>query len=101
MVYGPKRPFLLRCESRNTRCIVISRVDRLSTDPRVLGCHNHFIILSLYVDDISIAGNDKKLINVTKKWLSSNFEMKDIGEASHVLGVNILRDRSKHILGLS
>ena len=63
--------------------------------------NNHFIILSLYVDDILIAGNDKKLIYVTKKWLSSNFEMKYIGEASYVLSVKILRDRSKRLLGLS
>ena len=27
------------------------------------------IILSLYVDGILIGGNDKKLIDVTKKWL--------------------------------
>ena len=27
--------------------------------------------------------------------------MKDMGEASYVLGVKILRDRSKHLLGLS
>ena len=45
--------------------------------------------------------NDKQLIDVTKKWLSSNFEMKDMGEASYVLGVKILRDRSKRLLGLS
>ena len=37
-----------------------------------------FIILSLYLDDIFIVGSDKKLIDVTKKWLSSNFEMKDM-----------------------
>ena len=55
--------------------------------------NNYFIILSLSVDDLLIAGNDKKLIDVTKKWLSSNFEMKDMGEASNVLGVKILRDR--------
>ena len=41
--------------------------------------NNHFIILSLYVDEILIAGNDKKLIDVAKKWLSSNFEMKNMG----------------------
>ena len=63
--------------------------------------NNHFKILSLYVNDILIAGNDKKFINVTKKWLSSNFEMKDMEEASYVLGVKILRDHSKHLLGLS
>ena len=63
--------------------------------------NNHFIILSLYVDDILIAGNDKKLIDVTKKWLSSNFEMKDMGEANYVLGIKILKDHSKSLLGLS
>ena len=63
--------------------------------------NNHFIILSLYVDDILIDGNDKKLIDVTKKWLSSNFEMKDMGKASYILGIKILRDCSKCFLGLS
>ena len=29
-----------------------------------------FIILSLYVDDILIAGNDKKLVDVTNNWLT-------------------------------
>ena len=29
--------------------------------------NNYFIILSLYVDDLLIVGNDKKLIDVTKK----------------------------------
>ena len=60
-----------------------------------------FIILSLYVHDILIAGSDKMLIDVTKKWLSSNFEMTDMGEASYVLGVKIFRDRSKRLLALS
>ena len=60
-----------------------------------------FIIQFLYVDDILIYGNDKKLIEVTKKWLSSNFKMKDMGEASYVLSVKIFRDRSKLLLDLS
>ena len=37
----------------------------------------------------------------TKKFLSSNFDMKDMGEASYVLGIQILRDREKGMLGLS
>jgi hypothetical protein len=41
------------------------------------------------------------MINTTKMWLSSNFEMKDIGEASYVLGVKIIRDRAKRLLGLT
>ena len=67
----------------------------------IIRSNNHLIILSLYVDDILIARNDKQLIDVTKKWLSSNFEMKDMREASYVLGVKILRDSSKRLLGLS
>jgi hypothetical protein len=60
-----------------------------------------FIILSLYVDDILLAGNDKDMIVTTKGWLSSNFEMKDMGEADYILGVKIFKDRSKKLLGLS
>ena len=54
--------------------------------------NNHFIILSLYADDILMARNDKKLKIVTKKWLSSNFEKNDMGEAIYILGLKILRD---------
>uniref|UniRef100_A0A2N9FS65 Integrase catalytic domain-containing protein n=1 Tax=Fagus sylvatica TaxID=28930 RepID=A0A2N9FS65_FAGSY len=59
------------------------------------------LILSLYVDDILLAGNDMDSIVTTKKWLSSTFEMKDMGEANFVLGVKITRDRSKKLLSLS
>ncbi|GJV45381.1 putative RNA-directed DNA polymerase [Tanacetum coccineum] len=38
---------------------------------------------------------------VDSMFLSENFEMKDLGEASHVTGIEIYRDRSRGILGLS
>jgi hypothetical protein len=63
--------------------------------------NSSFIILSLYVDNILIVGNNKEMIDTTKKWLSSNFEMKDMGEANYVLGVKIIRDRSQRLLGLT
>ena len=55
-----------------------------------------FIILSLYVDDILLVGNDMEMIIATKKWLSFNFEMKDMGEADYILGIKILKDRSRN-----
>ena len=58
-------------------------------------------LLSLYVDDILIAGNDMDYIVATKKWLSSTFEMKDMGETHFVLKIEIVKDRSKKLLGLS
>ncbi|KAK2991942.1 hypothetical protein RJ640_027833 [Escallonia rubra] len=33
--------------------------------------------------------------------MSKNFDMKDLGEASYVIGIEIHRDRSRGILGLS
>jgi hypothetical protein len=48
-----------------------------------------FIFLILYVDDILLASSDVSLLLETKSFLSSNFDMKDLGEASFVLGIEI------------
>ena len=60
-----------------------------------------FIILVLYVDDILLAANDMGLLHDVKKFLSETFEMKDMNEASYVIGIEIFRDRSQGLLGLS
>ena len=60
-----------------------------------------FIILLLYVDDILLASSDVELLHETKRFISSKFGMKDLGNASFVLGIQIHRDRSRGILGLS
>jgi len=60
-----------------------------------------YIFLVLYVDDILLVTNDIGMLHETKRFLSRNFEMKDLGDASFVLGIQIHRDRSWGILGLS
>ena len=60
-----------------------------------------FIILIPYVDDILLATNDLGLLSETKKFLSNNFEVKDMDEAYHVIGIEIFCDRSQGLLGLS
>jgi hypothetical protein len=60
-----------------------------------------FIFLILYVDDILLASSNVNLLLEMKKFLSLNFDMKDLGEASFVLGIEIHRDKRKGILGLS
>ncbi|RVW88887.1 Retrovirus-related Pol polyprotein from transposon TNT 1-94 [Vitis vinifera] len=60
-----------------------------------------YIFLVLYVDDILLATNDISILHDTKRFLSKHFEMKDLGDASFVLGIQIHRDRSRGILGLS
>jgi hypothetical protein len=60
-----------------------------------------YIFLIMYVNDILLTSSDVNLLLETKKFLSSNFDMKDLGEASFVLGIEIHRDRRKGVLGLS
>ncbi|RVW20893.1 hypothetical protein CK203_113700 [Vitis vinifera] len=45
------------------------------------------------VYDILLATNDKGLLHEVKQLLSKNFDMKDMDEASYVIGIKIHRDR--------
>ena len=45
------------------------------------------IYLVLYVDDILLATNDIGMLHETKRFLSKKFEMKDLGDASSMLGI--------------
>lgn len=49
------------------------------------------------MDDIILATSDVSLLLETKKFLSLNFYMKDLSEASFVLGIKIHRDRTKGV----
>ena len=66
---------------------------------KVSGSKTCFIVL--YVDDILLATKDKGMMHEVKQFLSKNFDMKDMGDASYVIGIKIHRDRSRGILGLS
>ncbi|CAH9080299.1 unnamed protein product [Cuscuta europaea] len=57
--------------------------------------------LVLYVDDILLIGNDVPMLSSVKAWLGKCFSMKDLGDASYVLGIKIYRDRSRKLIGLS
>ena len=53
------------------------------------------LMLTLYVDDMLIASHYLKDIADLKSKLHSQFDMKDLGDANHILGMRITRDRSK------
>ena len=50
--------------------------------------------LVFYVDDILLARNDKGFLYEVKQFLSKNFDMKGMGEATYVIGIKIHRERS-------
>ncbi|GJS56167.1 retrotransposon protein, putative, ty1-copia subclass [Tanacetum coccineum] len=51
--------------------------------------------LILYVDDTIIMGNHIPSLQSVKTYLGKCFAMKDLGEATFILGIKIYRDRSK------
>jgi hypothetical protein len=59
------------------------------------------IFLVLYVDDILLMGNDISTLKDVKAWLGKCFSMKDMGDATYILGIKIYRDRSRKLIGLS
>ncbi|CAL5395053.1 unnamed protein product [Camellia sinensis] len=61
----------------------------------------NFIILLLYVDDMLIVGQDATVIRSLKNELSQSFDMKDLGPAQQMLGIQIVRDRKAKKLWLS
>ncbi|CAM8885712.1 unnamed protein product [Rhodiola kirilowii] len=59
------------------------------------------IYLVLYVDDMLVAAKSKSDIQKLKGLLSAEFEMKDLGAAQKILGVEIYKERSQKKLFLS
>lgn len=52
------------------------------------------VYVAVYVDDLLIFSNNATMKNELKRSLSSSFDMKDLGEASSCIGMQITRDRS-------
>jgi hypothetical protein len=60
-----------------------------------------FIFLLLYVDDMLIAAKSIVEINKLKVLLSKEFDMKDLGAAKKIIGMEICKDRYAKKLWLS
>nr|GEY45923.1 retrovirus-related Pol polyprotein from transposon TNT 1-94 [Tanacetum cinerariifolium] len=62
---------------------------------------SEYINLLLYVDDMLIACKSKGEIGSTKSLLKKEFGMKEFGEAKKILGMEIVKDRSRKIMTTS
>jgi hypothetical protein len=60
--------------------------------------NNECVIICLYIDDMLIFGTCIDIVIRTKTFLASKFDMKDMGEASVILGVKIIRKDDSIIL---
>ena len=52
---------------------------------------NGYVIVCLYVDDMLIIGSNNDIIKATKRMLTSEFDMKDLGVVDVILGMKISR----------
>ena len=61
---------------------------------------NCYVIVCLYVDDILIIGSNNDIIKATKRMLTNEFDMKDLGVVDVILGIENLTDLSylNHIM---
>jgi hypothetical protein len=53
---------------------------------------DHFIYVTLYVDDMLLLGNNMDATREVKMKLSSKFDMKDLNVANFIMGMEIKRD---------
>jgi hypothetical protein len=70
----------------------------LLADYSVFTNKDRTLIVALYVDDLLLFSKTLGEIQPLKKALSLAFEMKDLGEAKYVLGINITRNRAEKTL---
>lgn len=104
-VYGLKQAAKSWYEKINNVLTEKLKFKKLSSEPRVFVCNDdeQLIIIALYVDDIILlfSKNSQTKKNEIKNQLMSEFEMKDLGQASHVLGMRITKSNEKITLDQS
>ena len=76
--------------SKYDTCLYFSELDTSSA-----------VFLLIYVDDMLIMSKDMQQIIRLKNVLKSEFEMKDLGAARKILGIDIIRDRNARKLMLT
>jgi hypothetical protein len=70
-----------------------SNFEPTDSDPCIYIRHGHHLaIIALYVDDCTIIAHQSELRGV-KQLIADGFPIKDLGEATSVLGIEIHRDR--------
>ena len=60
-----------------------------------------YIYLLLYADDMLIACKSRAEIEAPKQLLNSEFDMKDVGQAKKILGIEIKTNRERGIMFLT
>ena len=71
-------------QSSNDPCIYVRRMK------------NEIFLIAIYVDDIILAGEGDETMNEMKKALSDEFDVEDMGDLHHFLGVKVIQKQFNH-----
>jgi hypothetical protein len=71
-------------------CVFIKRDDAGNT-----------LVVVLYVDDMMIAGSNKRVVDAFKAAIEKQFDVKDLGDLKWILGMEVIRDRQRRILSIN
>ena len=76
---------------------------RLTSDPCVYLFRegSEILIIGVYVDDMGIFSNSKRLTDLTKQKLHAEFNITELGSIHSIIGINVTRDRQNHTIKLS
>jgi len=72
--------------------------EQTHSDPCVYINKETGVIIVMWVNDLIIFGRDMKDINMLKAALKEEYEMKDIGELTYFLGIQVHRDREQKLI---
>ena len=59
------------------------------------------IMIPVFVDDLTLAATGRPLMDSIKAELQCRFKMRDLGPLHYILGIQVIRDRSKCLIYLS
>ena len=100
-IYGLKQA-ARRWNAKMDTCLDTLDLSRITSDAGlyVKRGGDSLLILVLYVDDITIFGNDLEEVLELKRALAASFEMTDLGETTTYLGLEVSRDRTNKTMTL-
>ncbi|CAM9801280.1 unnamed protein product [Sphacelaria rigidula] len=67
----------------------------------VKGSGDDYIMLTMYVDDLLITGPNSAIVAKLRKTLMDKFSMTDFGDATKILGIDIIQDKQLGTISIS
>jgi hypothetical protein len=103
-IYGLKQAGLVWYENWDDFMVREEGFTRSDADPCLyikIFPNGSVLFVTIYVDDLVIASNNRKAVELLVRSLKAKYEMKDLGDLTWLLGMEIVRDRKARTLSMN